>query len=151
MVGNTNPDSRVLLLVVSVEIKHDHSIRIKGWFEPASTKNMNEQVEHIEDKTTTVEIRSIVEPSIYTEEKIRVEEFKITGDALIAKVKELLHKGNIRSIMVKNGSGRVLVEIPLTVGILGSVAGAVLFPVIAALAAVGALAAKLTIVIARKE
>ena len=151
MVGNTNRDSRVFLLVVSAGIKHDHSIRIKGWFKSASTKKMNEQVEHIEDKGTTVEVRStLVEPSIYTE-KIRVEEVEITGDVLIAKVKELLHKGNIRSIIVKNGTGRVLVEIPLTVGILGSVVGAVLFPVVAALAAVGALAAKLTIVIARKE
>ena len=139
------------MLVVSAGIKHDHSIRIKGWFKSASTKKMNEQVEHIEDKGTTVEVRStLVEPSIYTE-KIRVEEVEITGDVLIAKVKELLHKGNIRSIIVKNGTGRVLVEIPLTVGILGSVVGAVLFPVVAALAAVGALAAKLTIVIARKE
>ena len=112
---------------------------------------MNEQVERIEDKSTTVEVgTTFVEPSIHTEE-IRVEEFKITGDALIAKVKELLHQGNIRSIIVKNGAGRVLVEIPLTVGILGSVVGTVLFPVVAAIAAVGALAAKLTIVIARKE
>lgn len=140
------------MLVVSVGIKQDRNIRIKGWFQPASTKKMNEQVKHIEDKSTAVEVDlTLIEPSIHTEEKIRVEEFKITGDGLVAKVKELLHKGNIRSIIVKNGAGRVLVEVPLTVGMVGGVVGAVLFPVVAAIATVGALAAKLTIVIARKE
>ncbi len=150
--GNTNRDSRVILVVVSAEIKQDRSTRIQGWFQPASTKKMNEQVKRIEDKSTPVEVDvTIIEPSIHTEEKIRVEEFKITGDGLVAKVKELLHKGNIRSIIIKNGAGRVLVEVPLTVGMVGGVVGAVLFPVVAAIATVGALAAKLTIVIARKE
>jgi len=51
---------------------------------------MNEQVKRIEDKSTAVEVDvTIMEPSIHTEEKIRVEEFKITGDGLVAKVKEL--------------------------------------------------------------
>lgn len=140
------------MLVVSAGIKQDHNIRIKGWFEPASTKKMNEQLEHIEENSATVEVKAtVVEPSIHTEEKLRVEEFKISGDALVAKVKELLHKGNIRSIIIKNRSGRVLVEIPLTVGVVGGVVGAVVFPLVAAIAAIGALATNLTIVIARKE
>ena len=113
---------------------------------------MNEQVERIEDKVETVEVGStVVEPSVHIEEKVRIEEFKISGDALLTKVKELLHKGNVRSIMIKNRSERTLVEIPLTVGILGSVMGAILFPVAAAITAIGALAGNLTIVIARKE
>ena len=113
---------------------------------------MNEQVERIEEKRATVEVGSpFVEPSLQTEEKVRIEEFKISGDALFTKVKELFHKGNLRSIIIKNGSGRTLVEIPLSVGIVGGVVSAALFPVTAALAAIGALAAKLTIVIARKE
>ncbi len=113
---------------------------------------MNEHLERIEDKVPTVEVGStFVEPSVQTDEKLRVEEFKISGDAVAAKVKELIHQGNIRYILIKNGSGRTLVEIPLTVGVVGGVVGAVLSPVAAALTAVVALAAHLTIVIARKE
>jgi hypothetical protein len=109
---------------------------------------MNEQV-RVED-TAPVDVNAtVVEPSVQTE-AIRVEEFKIDNDAVLTKVKNLIRQGNIRSIMVKNSSGRTLVEIPLTVGVLGGLVGAVFFPVVAALTAIGVLAAKLTIVIARK-
>jgi hypothetical protein len=111
---------------------------------------MNDQAERIEDKVKSFEVGSTsVEPSVKTEE-IRVEELKISGDAVVAKVKELLRQGNIRYLIIKTGSGRTLVEIPLTVGLVGGTVTAVLFPVAAAIAAVGALVASLTIVIARK-
>jgi hypothetical protein len=113
---------------------------------------MNEQVERTEEKNSSVEVgKTFIQPPVYTEEKVRVEEFKISGDFLVAKVKELLQQGNIRSVIIKNASGRTLVEIPLTVAVVGGVVGAVLLPVVTAIAAIGALAAKLTIVIARKE
>ena len=93
-----------------------------------------------------------IETPVYTtEEKISVEEFKINGDDLVAKVKELIHEGNIRRIIIKNEEGGILVELPLTVGVVGGVIGAALFPVIAAVGAIGALVAHLTIVIERKE
>ncbi|MGL5064626.1 MAG: DUF4342 domain-containing protein [Microcoleus sp.] len=92
-----------------------------------------------------------IETPIYTQEKISVEEFKINGDDLVAKVKELIHEGNIRRIIIKNEEGRILVELPLTVGVVGGVIGAALFPVIAAVGAIGALVAHLTIVIERTE
>jgi len=112
---------------------------------------MNEQAERIEDRVASFEVGSTsVEPSVQTEEKVRVEELKISGDAVVAKVKELLRKGNIRYLIIKNGSGRTLVEVPLTVGVIGGAVTAVVFPVAAAIAAVGALVASLTIVIARK-
>jgi Domain of unknown function (DUF4342) len=92
-----------------------------------------------------------IETPVYTEEKVSVEEFKINGDDLVAKVKELIHEGNIRRIIIKNEEGRILVEVPLTVGVVGGVIGAALFPVIAAVGAIGALVAHLTIVIERTE
>ncbi|MCU0542489.1 MAG: DUF4342 domain-containing protein [Oscillatoriaceae cyanobacterium Prado104] len=92
-----------------------------------------------------------IETPVYTEEKVSVEEFKINGDDLVAKVKELIHEGNIRRIIIKNEEGRILVELPLTVGVVGGAIGAVLFPVIAAVGAIGALVAHLTIVIERTE
>ena len=81
---------------------------------------------------------------------VSVEEFSIDGDKLVAKVKELIHEGNIRRIIVKNEEGMVLIEIPLTVGVVGGVIGATLFPVIAALGAIGALVARLKIVIEKQ-
>jgi hypothetical protein len=113
---------------------------------------MNEQAERFEDKVTTVEIGpTVVEPSVHTPEKVRVEEFQVDTDALIAKIKDLIRQGNIRSIVIKNSLGRVLIEIPLTAGIVGGIVGTIIFPVAAVLAVVGVVAARLTIVITRKE
>jgi hypothetical protein len=77
------------------------------------------------------------------DEKVRYEEFKVDGDKLIAKVKEILHEGNIRRIIVKNDKDQTLVEIPLTMGVVG----VLLIPVWAALGAIAALAANFTIVV----
>lgn len=82
-----------------------------------------------------------------SEERFRTEEFSLHGDALLAKVKELVHEGNIRRIIIKNEEGQTLIEIPLTLGVVG----AVLLPVWAAIGAIAALAANLTIVIERVE
>lgn len=75
------------------------------------------------------------------------EEFKINGSELIAKVKELIHEGNARRIIIKNEAGKVLIEIPLTVGAIG----AVLVPVFAAVGAVAALVTNCTIVVEKKD
>ncbi len=91
------------------------------------------------------------EPEANAEEKIGVEEFTITGDALVAKIKELIHQGNIRRIILKNEEGRTLIEIPLTVGVVGGVLSAALFPVMAAVGAIGAMVAHLTIVLEKRE
>ena len=65
------------------------------------------------------------------------ESFKVAGHQLVDAVKTLLHEGNVRRIIIKHSDGRVVVEFPLTVGVIG----ALLAPM---LAAVGALAAVLT-------
>lgn len=65
------------------------------------------------------------------------EEFKINGDELLAKVKQLINEGNVRKIIIKDKEGKTVVELPLTIGVIG----VVLAPI---LAAVGALAAFLT-------
>ncbi|MGB8689173.1 MAG: DUF4342 domain-containing protein, partial [Microcoleus sp.] len=75
----------------------------------------------------------------------------INGDDLVAKVKELIHEGNIRRIILKNEEGRILIEVPLTVGVVGGVIGAALFPVIAAVGAIGALVTHMTLIIERKD
>jgi len=67
----------------------------------------------------------------------REEHTGIRGDKIVAKLKELIHEGNVRHVVIKNDEGRTLIEFPVSVG----VAGAVLVPV---WAAVGALAALVT-------
>jgi hypothetical protein len=76
----------------------------------------------------------------------RTEEFKLRGEDVLAKVKELVHEGNVRRLMIKNEEGTTLIEVPLTVGVIG----AVLLPVWAAIGAVAALATDCTIVVERR-
>jgi hypothetical protein len=77
----------------------------------------------------------------------RQEEFRVRGEDLIAKIKEIIKEGNIRRIIVKNEEGKVLIEVPLTLGVVG----ALFLPVWAALGAIAALAANLTIVVEKTE
>ena len=74
------------------------------------------------------------------------EEFKVTGDRVVSKVKELIREGNVRRIIIKNEDGRTLLEIPLTIGVVGTI----LLPVWAALGALAALVANLTIAVERR-
>jgi CBS domain-containing protein len=82
-----------------------------------------------------------------TEENIRTEEFKVSGDVLVAKVKELVHEGNIRRVIIKDNEGKTLIEIPLTLGVVG----ALLLPVWAALGAIAALVTDCTVVVEKIE
>jgi Domain of unknown function (DUF4342) len=80
-----------------------------------------------------------------TTETVSTEEFRVKGDELVEKIKKLLHEGNIRGVIVKNESGHTLIEIPLTVGVVGGVLSAAFFPVLAALGAIGSVVAHLTL------
>ena len=77
------------------------------------------------------------------DEKTRTEEFKLNGGEIINKIKELIHEGNIRRIILKDESGKTFLEIPLTVGLVG----AAFAPVLAAVGAIAALVTKMTIVV----
>lgn len=77
----------------------------------------------------------------------RSQEFTLDGDQVVAKVKELLHEGNIRRIIIKNDEGRTMLEVPLTIGLLG----AALLPVLAAIGAAAAIATRCTLVVERDE
>lgn len=79
------------------------------------------------------------------ERRTFTEEFKVSGEAVVSKVKELVREGNVRRISIKNDDGRTLVEIPLTIGVIGTV----LLPVWAAIGAIAALVANLTITVER--
>ena len=76
-------------------------------------------------------------------EKKRTEEFKVSGEELLAKVKELIRAGNIRKIIIKDRTGKELITIPVTAGVVL----AVLAPVLAAVGAIAALVTECTIVV----
>jgi hypothetical protein len=78
-----------------------------------------------------------------SEEQVRREEFKVSGEALVDKIKELAHEGNIRRIIIKDKSDRTLVDIPLTIGVIG----VLLAPQLAAIGAIAALVTNATIVV----
>ena len=75
------------------------------------------------------------------------EEISVSADNLIEKVKELLHEGNVTKIIIKDEKGKVLLEIPATVGVIG----VVLAPWLAALGVIAALATNCKIVVERRE
>jgi len=75
--------------------------------------------------------------------KTRFEEFRVTGGEILDKIKEILHEGNVRRIILKDDKGKTFMELPLTVGVVG----ALVAPVLAAVGAVAALASNLTIVV----
>ena len=81
------------------------------------------------------------------EEKIRIEEYKVTGDELVHKVKQIVHEGNIRKISIKTEGGNTLLEFPLTIGVVG----VVLLPLWAALGAAAALITDCTIAVEKVE
>ena len=81
-----------------------------------------------------------------SEEKFTTEEFKITGEDVLRKVKDLVKAGNVRRIIIKNEDGKSLIEIPLTIGVVG----AALLPIWAAIGAVVALVTSCTIVIEKR-
>ena len=76
-------------------------------------------------------------------EKVRTEEYQVTGESLLTKINELIRAGNIRRLIIKNEEGRTLIEVPLTIGVVG----AILVPQLAAIGAIAALATRCTIVV----
>jgi hypothetical protein len=79
--------------------------------------------------------------------KTRFEEFRLNGGEVLNKVKEIIHEGNVRRIILKDERGKTFMEIPLTVGVVG----AIIAPILAAVGAVAALASNLTIVVEKLE
>jgi hypothetical protein len=77
----------------------------------------------------------------------RTEEFKVNGEDLLKAVRALIAEGNVRRILIKNKDGKIIVEIPLSIGVVG----AVLAPPLAAVGAIAALVAECTIAVERDD
>ena len=104
-----------------------------------------------EDSTASPIVNIETEKDTKEKVKVTVEEFKISGDVLVGKIKEIIRQSSVRRIIIKNEEGQTLIEIPMTVGVIGGVISAALFPVIAAVGVIGAMVAHLTVIIERQE
>jgi len=80
-------------------------------------------------------------------ENVRSEEFRVSGEELLGRIKGLVHEGNIRRIVIKNKDGGTVMEIPLTIGVVG----ALLVPTLAAVGAIAALLTEATVVVEKAE
>jgi len=74
------------------------------------------------------------------------EQFKVSGEEIVKKIKELIKEGNVRRVKIKDENGKALMEFTLTIGVIGTV----LAPILAAAGALAALAANCTIEVERK-
>lgn len=77
----------------------------------------------------------------------RTEEFRVNGEELLVKIKQIIHEGNIRRIIIKDKDNKTVMEIPLTIGVVG----ALLAPTLAALGAVAALLTEATVIVEKAE
>ena len=75
-----------------------------------------------------------------------IEELPVLGEQLVSKVRELVHEGNVRRIIIKQ-EGNTILEIPLTIGVVG----VILQPALVAIGAIGALIAQCSIEVVRTE
>ena len=82
-----------------------------------------------------------------TQDRTRTEEFKVEGGKVLDMIKDLIHQGNIRRIILKNEAGKTLIEIPLTLGLVG----AALLPIFAAVGALAAVVTRMVIVVEKTE
>jgi hypothetical protein len=80
-------------------------------------------------------------------EKSNHESFKVSGDEILSKVKEIIKEGNARKIIIKNDKDEIIMEFPLTIGAIG----VVLAPIFAAVGTIAALASNCTIVVEKRD
>jgi hypothetical protein len=82
-----------------------------------------------------------------SDQKFTTEEFRVEGEKLITRIKELFHEGNIRRVIIKDKEGKTVMEIPVTLGVVG----ALIAPQLAAIGAIAALLTEATIVVEKAE
>jgi hypothetical protein len=79
--------------------------------------------------------------------EVHTEEFRVKGEELLAKIKQLVHEGNIRRVIIKDRDGKTMIEFPLTFGVVGTV----LAPTLVAVGAIAALVTEATVVVEKNK
>jgi hypothetical protein len=98
---------------------------------------MTEEIYHEDEETQDEE----------TQEGGGKERYKVAGERLLSKTKDLIKEGNVRRITIKNDEDKTLIEIPLSFGVVG----AAIFPVWAAVGAIAALVTDCSIEVERLD
>ena len=80
-------------------------------------------------------------------DKLNQESFRVSGDEILSKVKEIIKEGNARKIIIKNDKDETIIEFPVTVGVIG----VVLAPIFAAVGTIAALATDCTIIVEKRD
>ena len=106
---------------------------------------MTEEFESAEEQIPDDDVHEEVHEEVH--EGGGRERYRVAGEKLLSKVKELLQEGNIRRITIKNDDDKTLIEIPLTIGVVG----AAIFPVWAAVGAIAALVTDCSIEVERTD
>jgi len=95
------------------------------------------------------------EPKVKNEEKKNprsfTEELSVAGSQLLERIQELIQQGNIRRLIIKDQHGRILLEVPLTLGVVGSASVVIFAPFLAVVGAIAALVVRVDIVVERYE
>lgn len=86
-----------------------------------------------------------------SEKKVTTEEFEVSGENLLGKVREVIHEGNVRRVILKREDGSSLLEIPLTAGLAVTALTVALSPVLIAVGAIAAVVSQVTLVVEREE
>lgn len=85
------------------------------------------------------------------EKRTWYDEFKISGENLLAEVREVIQEGNVQRIILKSEDGNTLLEIPVTAGVAATVLSVALAPALVAIGAIAALVSDVTLVVERIE
>jgi len=84
-------------------------------------------------------------------EKTWVEEIEVAGSELVGRIKELIAEGNVRRLIIKRPDGKLLIEIPLTAGVMVGGVVTIVAPVLAALGAMAALLVRVKVQVEHVE
>jgi len=86
-----------------------------------------------------------------SEEKVRTEEFSVSADEAVKKIKEVLDEGNVRRIVIQTDEGKTLIEFPMTIGVAAAAGVLLLAPLLAAVGALAAIVTDLRIVVEKVD
>ncbi|MER3407452.1 MAG: hypothetical protein C4292_01175 [Nitrososphaera sp.] len=84
-------------------------------------------------------------PACGTQAGLKKDVYSVSGDGLVGKIKEIVHEANVKRILVKDESGKLLLSIPVTWGAVGTVAVVALAPWLAAIGVIAGIVKKCTV------
>jgi hypothetical protein len=86
-----------------------------------------------------------------SEEKVRTEEYSVSADDAVKKIKEILDEGNVRKLVIQTDEGKTLIEFPLTIGVAAAAGVLLLAPLLAAVGALAAIVTDMKIIVERVD